>query len=107
MSKWTVRVLIVALLISVGWSSPHAQQQPNPTPALTAQDYYEIQQLYARYAHALDSEAGHGAMFAAAFTPDGILVDRNGNRYAGRDQLLAFARQNPDPEKGPINTGHF
>ena len=38
-------------------------------PKLTADDYIEIQQLYANYAHALDK--GESERFAATFVLDG------------------------------------
>ena len=50
---------------------------------MTAQDYFEIQQLYAKYNHAIDS--GNAEAYADTFTPDGVF---NGN--AGRDDLIKF-----------------
>ena len=51
---------------------------------LTADDYLEIQQLYARYAHTLDLGDAEG--WADTFTPDGVF----GNSK-GRDELVTFA----------------
>jgi hypothetical protein len=106
MTKSTVTLAALGLAVAAIVTT-RAQQRSPISGALTPQDYYEIQQLYARYCHALDSEAGHGAMFASVFTPNGVLVDRDGNTYQGQQQLTTFARQNPDTSKGPINTGHF
>lgn len=43
--------------------------QSGKTPKLTADDYVEIQQLYANYAYALDQ--GEGERFVATFVEDG------------------------------------
>lgn len=52
---------------------------------LTAQDYAEIEQLYAQYNLTLDGNDGEG--WAATFTPDGSFMS-----YTGRDGLLSFAK---------------
>jgi ketosteroid isomerase-like protein len=54
---------------------------------LTTQDYVEIQQLYARYNHAIDSGDAEG--WAATYTPDGVF----NSRFKGRDGLLEFMKQ--------------
>src|SRR6266704_898032 len=61
---------------------------------LTADDYIEIQQLYANYAHALDH--GEGERFAATFVLDGEFTGGRGpgrgsevrNPTKGKDALL-------------------
>jgi len=50
---------------------------------LSAQDYIDIEQLYATYNHAIDS--GDGEAWAATFTPDGTF-----NKFTGHDQLVGF-----------------
>jgi hypothetical protein len=55
--------------------------------ALTPQDYLEIQQLYARYAQAIDSGERDGVAWAETFTPNGTFVNT-----VGRDKLAAFAK---------------
>ncbi len=52
---------------------------------LTAQDYFEIQQLYARYNIAIDSGDAEG--WAATFTPDGVF-----NTFSGHDALVGFVK---------------
>jgi hypothetical protein len=59
-----------ALVIAAG-GFVYAQQQKS-APALTAQDYMEIQQLYALYAKAADLADGKG--YAGTFTADGEFV---------------------------------
>jgi hypothetical protein len=54
--------------------------------ALTVEDQFAIQQLYARYNHAFDR--GDAEDWAACFTPDGRL----GEDHAGRAQIAALAR---------------
>jgi hypothetical protein len=72
------QVVVAALIIAgLGVSWGYAQQKKNGS--LTTQDYIDIQQLYANYAHALDK--GEGARFAATFVPDGEFT---GGRAAGR-----------------------
>lgn len=56
--------------------------------ALTVEDQLAIQQLYARYNHAIDS--GSAAEWAACFTPDGVFNSGQGV-FTGTDQLSAFA----------------
>ena len=87
----------------------HGQQRPAapvaaPLPAL---DYYELQQVYARFNHALDTAEDNGNAFANVFTADGIFVTGAGVRVQGRDQLAAFAREDADKRKGPTNVGHY
>ena len=53
---------------------------------LTTQDHVEIQQLYARYNHAIDS--GNAEEWADTFTADGSF----NNRFTGREALLGFIK---------------
>ena len=77
MPRWK---LVVSLCLSVAVAgAAWVSAQQRRTATLTAQDYIEIQQLYANYAHALDK--GQGERFAATFTPDGEFTR---GRPAGR-----------------------
>jgi uncharacterized protein (TIGR02246 family) len=60
--------------------------------ALTTDDVVAIQQLYARYNHAVD--AGDGKAFAAAFVDEGLL-NSGLDPVQGRPALAAFATQVP------------
>lgn len=53
--------------------------------ALSAQDYFEIQQLYSRYNVAIDSGDAEG--YASTFTPDGVF-----NTMSGHDALVGFVK---------------
>jgi ketosteroid isomerase-like protein len=55
--------------------------------ALSAEDQLAIQQLYARYNHAIDS--GDGAGWAACFTADGVFSSATGT-FTGTEQLAGF-----------------
>jgi len=75
-------VLLLSIVLGgVAWL--HAQQ--NGRGALTTQDYIDIQQLYARYNHAIDG--GDAEAYAALFTPDGSFNNNNGH-----DALVAFIK---------------
>jgi ketosteroid isomerase-like protein len=52
---------------------------------LSAQDYMEIQQLYARYNAAIDG--GDAEAYAATFTPDGVF-----NNFSGHEALVGFIK---------------
>lgn len=55
---------------------------------LSIEDQLAIQQLYARYNHAID--AGKGDAWAACFTAEGTFDSATGS-FAGTEQLAAFA----------------
>lgn len=55
---------------------------------LSTDDTLAIQQLYARYNHAIDF--GDGAGWADCFTPDGTFASASGT-FTGHEQLAAFA----------------
>jgi 3-phenylpropionate/cinnamic acid dioxygenase small subunit len=59
---------------------------------LATEDLLAIQQLYARYNHAIDS--GDGAGWAACFTADGTFASATGT-FAGTEQLTSFAAAFP------------
>ena len=60
-----------ALALAAGGPARAQQSRPAKTPALTAQDYAEIEQLSARYAFDIDTCVNGGADFADLFTDDG------------------------------------
>src|SRR6516165_7464584 len=67
------------LLATVTALRPVAAAETGAAPKLTADDYIEIQQLYANYAQALDK--GEGERFAATFVLD---AEFTGGRGPGR-----------------------
>jgi hypothetical protein len=58
-------------VVVIGWAVTAAAQGRGPAPALTTQDYIDIQQLVSRYAFLIDTCSGAGYEFADLFTPDG------------------------------------
>ncbi len=54
---------------------------------LSVEDQLAIQQLYARYNHAIDS--GNGAGWASTFAEDGVFSSATGT-FSGREQLAGF-----------------
>src|SRR5271169_728898 len=75
----TKRILAIAaaaaMLVGASWAAD----------TLSAQDYFEIQQLYARYNIAIDN--GDAEAWAATFTPDGVF-----NTFSGHDALVGFVK---------------
>ena len=96
--KWLmarVRLALFAVGLCAYLSSPVAAQAPqkrSKTSALTAQDYFEIQQLVNRYAFALDTCSNNGYDYADLYTADGVFYWGVGARKSvGRDQLAEAA----------------
>ena len=95
-----VMVIGVAALVLVV-----SQQIGQTAPGLTALDYAEIQQLYARYAFAAD--IGDGNMYALTFTDDGVFDVTNAPNedftpVQGYEALKASRREAADAN--PLKT---
>ena len=75
--------------------SVRAQQQAAAPGELTALDYFQIQQLVARYAVAIDTCSNNGYDYADLFTADGAFVPSfEGKQLAaiqGRERLAAVS----------------
>jgi hypothetical protein len=56
--------------------------------SLSVEDQLAIQQLYAKYNHAIDS--GNGSGWAATFVDDGVFSSATGT-FTGSEQLSGFA----------------
>ncbi|MCC7366154.1 MAG: nuclear transport factor 2 family protein [Dehalococcoidia bacterium] len=56
--------------------------------ALSTEDKLAIQDLYARYNHAIDF--GKGDVWAATFTPDGTFSSLGAGTFTGTEQLTGF-----------------
>ena len=74
--------------------------QGQQRPALTALDYFEIQQLANKYGLYIDTCSNNGYDYADLYTPDGVFVDnfteegfskRGLTRATGREQLARAA----------------
>ena len=86
-----VVILLCALIGEVTWS----RTKQNKGGELTVQDYTEIQQLYARYNHAIDSLDAEG--LAALFTSDGSVSFYKG---FGHDALVDMVNKGSAYENG-------
>jgi hypothetical protein len=81
--------IAIALLLGVAST---ARSQSGNTPALTPADYIEIQQLVARYAHAIDTCSNNGYDYADLYVPDGQYSNnRSKTKWIGRDRLAEAA----------------
>jgi SnoaL-like domain len=78
------KILLIALA-AAGIITAGAAAAASAAGALSAQDNFEIQQLYARYNIAIDG--GDGEAWAATFTPDGVF-----NQFVGHDALVNFVK---------------
>jgi hypothetical protein len=76
--------MVLALALLPAWAAAQS---------LTAQDYVDIQQLYARYNEAIDT--GNAEAWADTFTADGVF-----NTFKGREALLGFVQQWKDKMNG-------
>lgn len=91
MLKWTARAVIPFVLGIATLGVAQAQEPAGGRRALTAPDYAEIQQLYARYAFAYDTAEDNGNAYARVFTPDGAFNFPNGDPRA-RCPVIAGSR---------------
>ena len=89
------RTARIAIYLSVLLSMPidmQAQKKEARPLALTALDYFEIQQLVNRYAFAIDTCSNNGYDYADLYTPDGVFYWGVGARKSvGREQLAEAA----------------
>lgn len=86
MRRWKLPIgmLCAAGMFTLGavWAQRVAE------PALTAEDYYEIEQLMYRYAHAIDSCTNNGYDYADIYTDDGVFVDKFSDEGFSQDGLV-------------------
>jgi hypothetical protein len=82
----TQTILVLFLILS-----PAVSAQKAVSAELAALDYFQIQQLVARYARAIDTCSNNGYDYADLFTPDGYFApSMNGKviaKFQGRERL--------------------
>jgi hypothetical protein len=101
----TVRTLTGVLSIVAILALPMASQAQKPME-LTALDYFEIQQLVAKYARAIDTCANNGYDYADLYTPDGIFLPNvNGRQIPGIQGREKLAEVSGGGSKGCKNVG--
>jgi hypothetical protein len=88
---WTLAIVVSATLeFNVAAQRSGQTGAPNPM-TLTALDYFEIGQLVARYARAIDTCSNNGYDYADLFTADGFFAPAKdgvvGARWQGRERL--------------------
>jgi hypothetical protein len=102
-----LRVLFVAMAFGVLLVVVVRGQQQRPAstqrqaPALSAQDYIDIQQLVSSYAYGLDGNTDNGESYANLFAPGGIF---GRPRTEGHANLAALANTQP---RGARYVRHF
>lgn len=82
-----LRSAAAAILLCVSAAALSAEK-------LSTQDYIDIEQLYAKYNHAID--AGDGAAWADTFTPDGVFRGTT----VGREALIKFVENFSKSSRG-------
>ena len=109
---------VVSVAATLALTGSGRAQEPDPASGLTALDYIEIQQLVARYAHAIDTCTDDGYDYARLYTPDGVYIDQysdagfetpGGMRYEGTEALAAIAgggTDNPCPDTQRWDLNH-
>lgn len=90
------RIAVTFMAIGLAVSAGVLAQPPAAAPrALTALDYFEIQQLVAKYARAIDTCSNNGYDYADLFTADGAFIPsfngRPGNPIQGRERLATIS----------------
>ena len=75
MSKWmTMIAMMLGVLLQSGIHAQRGGQTAAQPVALTALDYFEIQQLVAKYARAIDTCSNNGYDYADLFAVDGFFA---------------------------------
>jgi hypothetical protein len=95
MLKWKVPVAMILGALLATLAGVHAQQNRKKPMPLTGTDYAEIEQLSARYSHAIDTCADDGYEYSGLYTPDGVFIDMwtqaaidgGGVKWQGREKL--------------------
>lgn len=107
MRRWS---LLVGALFATGMFALGAVwAQRTAAPVLSAQDYYEIEQLMYRYAHAIDTCRNNGYDYADVYTEDGIFVDNFSDEGFAQEGLVravgreALARASGGGDRGCKN----
>src|SRR5688572_15108612 len=95
MANRLASIVLITLCVA-GVQSASAQAPPTSgVRELTALDYFEIQQLIAKYARAIDTCSNNGYDYADLFTADGAFIPsfdgKPGNPIQGRERLATIS----------------
>src|SRR5262245_16004537 len=101
------RLFTLALVATLALASPALSGQSGGAPKeLTALDYFQIQQLVAKYARFIDTCSNNGYDYADLYTPDGMFAaDRNGKILPGAQGREALAAISGGGSRGCKNVG--
>src|SRR5262249_10189153 len=80
----TIRLMVVLGVVATVGATAAVSAQGGAAKSFSAQDFVDIQALYAKYNWSLDS--GDADAYAATFTPDGVF-----NNNVGHDAIVKFA----------------
>jgi hypothetical protein len=90
-----VVVTLTGSLLTAAAIRAQGAQTPAQPVALTAMDYFEIQQLVNRYADAIDTCSNNGYDYAELYTADGYFAPsingKVGTKFQGRERLAEAA----------------
>jgi hypothetical protein len=75
-------------------------------PQLTAQDYADIEQLYANYAHGFDSKVDDGALYLSVFSDTASFTDQWDRKASGHDGLDKTYAHSQTGKPNPVGFGH-
>jgi hypothetical protein len=99
------RTFALALSVTMLAALPAPSQAQKPME-LTALDYFQIQQLVAKYARAIDTCSNNGYDYADLFTPDGSFVPEvNGKSVPGIQGRERLAEVSGGGSRGCKNVG--
>ena len=85
------RTVVISVALAAAFTAGWGVAQGKTTPALTGQDYAEIQQLISRYNQGLDLEDLD--MYASIFTEDAVWKGTDGQALVGRGAMVESVRQ--------------
>ena len=87
----STRISLIAFTLSLVSTTGLAYAQASQPSSLSALDYFEIQQLVAKYARAIDTCSNNGYDYADLFAPDGFFQPEQngkpGTKLQGRERL--------------------
>lgn len=94
MSHWKLAAALIGAVLLSALGAVWAQQDSPDEWRLTADDYFEIEQLMYRYAHAIDTCANDGYDYADLYTDDGVFVDNFSDQgFAQQGLVRAVGRE--------------
>jgi hypothetical protein len=88
------------------WMMTGMQAEQGKVPTLSAQDYADIQLLYANYPHGFDSKVDDGGLYLSVFTDTATFTDQRDRVASGRAGLDERYAHSQTGKPNPISIGH-